>query len=806
MNEEDQNEGSYSEALTLDGDGRPLPVAPEKHPREIGGFPILGKLGEGGMGIVYEAEQQNPRRRVALKVVRGGQFVDETYLRMFRREAETLARLVHPNIAAIYEAGRTEDGQHFFTMELVAGQTLSEYARERLGGERPGIEALRERMRLFETVCRAVSHAHQRGVIHRDLKPSNIVVSEAGEVKVLDFGLARITDTDVAVGTVMTELGKIWGTLPYMSPEQTRGDSRDIDFRSDVYSLGVVLYELLTGQKPYDTQTGSLVQAIQTICEAPPRPLKEAARGTAIDADLQTIVAKALEKEPDQRYQSAAALAEDVGRWLARRPILAHPPSTFYQLRKLAARHRGVFAAAGAIGVLLVALATTMVVQSQRVRHERDRATVEAAKAGAINAFLNDALGAADPWGKGSRNVTLLDALRQARTKAETAFGVQPLVQAEVLQTIGTTLSNLAEFPEAEKALEASLGLRVAAAGPRSAEAAASYGALSGLYEAWRKFDESEANGREAVAITREVYGAESLEAAAALGDLSTALRRKGKLPEARSLAEEMLANARAHGGAQGKASVRGVEPARVEADALRNLVSIASEERDGKTAEAIGRERLALLRVRHPGEHPEIATALNDIGTAQVLNEDFAGAEKSYLEALEMSIALLGEGHPEVASIRENLGGVHLRNGRLDETARILEEVLAARRKALGDDSEPVARTLTNTAFVYMRAGNDEAAERTYREAVERLGRKLGEEHADVGLALACMGDVLRKRGKYGESEATLQRALDVLVKTGGEEGGMTQWTLKAFVNLYTAWGQPARAAEYAARLAPPS
>ncbi|HPA52330.1 MAG TPA: serine/threonine-protein kinase [Thermoanaerobaculia bacterium] len=290
--------------MTLDGDGRPLPAAPENLPREIGGFQILGKLGEGGMGIVYEAEQRSPRRRVALKVVRGGQFVDETYLRMFRREAETLARLVHPNIAAIYEAGRTDDGQHFFTMELVAGRTLSVYARERLGGERPGIEALRERMRLFATVCRAVSHAHQRGVIHRDLKPSNIVVSEAGEVKVLDFGLARITDTDVAVGTVRTELGKIWGTLPYMSPEQTRGDSRDIDFRSDVYSLGVVLYELLTGRKPYDTPTGSVVQAIRAVCEAPPRPLREVSGGAVVDADLQTIVAKALEKEPDQRYQS----------------------------------------------------------------------------------------------------------------------------------------------------------------------------------------------------------------------------------------------------------------------------------------------------------------------------------------------------------------------------------------------------------------------------------------------------------------------------------------------------------------------
>ena len=254
---------------------------------------------------------------------------------MFRREAETLARLVHPNIAAIYEAGRTEDGQHFFTMELVTGRTLSAFARERLGGERPGPRQLRERLRLFETVCRAVNHAHQRGVIHRDLKPSNIVVSEAGEVKVLDFGLARITDADVAVGTVMTELGKIWGTLPYMSPEQTRGDSREIDFRSDVYSLGVVLYELISGSLPYDTQAGSLVHAVRTICEKPPRPLREAG-GAAIDADLRTIVAKALEKDPERRYQTAR-----------RREDVESRVSTRQLTRRQAEPMRGVSAGGG---------------------------------------------------------------------------------------------------------------------------------------------------------------------------------------------------------------------------------------------------------------------------------------------------------------------------------------------------------------------------------------------------------------------------------------------------------------------------
>src|SRR5690242_12188955 len=289
-------------------------------------------------------------------------------IRMFRREAETLARLRHPNIGAIYESGHTEDGQHYFAMELVLGDTLDRFVAGRPQTMTP--EELRFRLSLFRRIAEAVHYAHQRGVIHRDLKPSNIIVSrEVGsdpsvstlagvrlpDVKILDFGLARITDGDVQA-TQVTEVGVLKGTLSYMAPEQARGNVDAIDVRTDVYALGVILYEMLSGAKPYELTRGSLIEAVRVICEEPPRSLRSTISGSRrLSPDLETIVGKALEKEPDRRYSSAAALAEDVERYLSSQPILARPPSTIYQIQKFAARNRGLVAGIAAAFVVLIA-------------------------------------------------------------------------------------------------------------------------------------------------------------------------------------------------------------------------------------------------------------------------------------------------------------------------------------------------------------------------------------------------------------------------------------------------------------------
>jgi serine/threonine-protein kinase len=791
--------------------------------RRIGPYKLIRELGHGGMGTVFLAARADEQfeKRVALKILRGSD--TEEVIRYFRRERQILAGLEHPNICRLLDGGSTEEGLPYFVMEYVEGEPIDRYCDERK-------LSIPERLKLFEGVCSAVQYAHRSLVVHRDLKPGNILVTEEGVPKLLDFGIAKLLNPGVAGGGAHETVMAL--TPDYASPEQVRG--RAITTATDVYSLGVILFELLTGHRPYRVKSQEQVEVLKAVCEEEPdRPSTAVGRteerrkpdGTTVTTtpeeagrlrhetperlkrrlkgDLDAIVLSALQKDPGQRYPSVEALSRDIHRYLDGLPITARRASTAYRLRKLAGRHKlGVAAAATILG-LLVALAISMTLQASRVRKERDRATAEATKVKAMNLFLQEALGAADPWATGSKNVSLLDALRQAQSKATSTLEGQPLVEAAMLQTIGTTLGNLAEFTEAEKALRTAHELSASAAGPRSAEAGESLVRLTALYADWHKLEEAERNGREALAIVREVYGPRSLEAAAAMYPLGTALQRKADLKALKPLAEEMLAIARAPSSPTAKPE-SGVDRAKIETDALSLLAAAALEQEDYKTMESLDRERLAKLRAQHPGQHPDFGQALNDLATAQMMNGDLAGAEATYKEALAIGIAFFGEDYPEVASTRENLGNVYFRSGRYEETVKILQVVSATRRKMLGNDSEAAARTEANMATVLKKAGKLEESNQAYRTALSVLAAKLGPESLDVASVRSSLADNLRLQGKLEEADPLLREALEVRARVLGETHPATQRTLKALADLSTARGRPDEAAAYTKRLVP--
>jgi serine/threonine protein kinase/Tfp pilus assembly protein PilF len=731
------------------GERRPLPG-------RIGPYAVRGILGEGGMGVVYRAEQMEPiRREVALKLIKRGMDTDRVVAR-FEAERQTLARMDHPSIAKVLDAGADEHGQPYFVMELVRGLPLTEYCENR-------DLATRQRLDLFRTVCRAVQHAHGKGIVHRDLKPSNILVTEQDGLplpKIIDWGIAKATQESSAEKTALTQEGQLVGTLDYMSPEQAGGDRQPLDLRTDVYSLGVILYELLTGDLPFDTRERPVMEAARVILEEPPRSFRQTGlRPRQINRDIETILFKALEKERDRRYSSAGALADDIDRFLSSRPILARPPSTAYQLKKLVARHKAPFAFLAALFVLLTASSVTMSLMYEGQRRERLRAEKEARKAERINEFLQEMLASADPRTHG-RDVTVKDVVDAAGAGIDSSLAEEPEVQAAVRQTLAVVYMAIDECDAAEKQLDSALVTLRRTLGEEHNEVASVMDNQSFLH--WRRgeYARAESLSRIALAIHEESGDVEGI--LVSMNNLGSFVCLQNRPSEAGPILEETVRRRREFSG----------ETNPELAINLNQLAWFYFTQGRYEDCERLVKESLAIRRGLYPdGPNAGVAQSLQNLGVLLRVQGEYDEAEPLLRESAEMNEELFGEEHVGTASARGSYAEFLEAIGILGEAETLHRGVLSTSRKILGEQHPQVIGALLCLNRVLAAQGQYAEAEAGNDEALRLAQRAYGEKHDHIAVALGNRAAFLQMRGRHAEAESTFHRALDMLRTLHGEE-----------------------------------
>jgi tetratricopeptide (TPR) repeat protein len=738
----DSTETSSSRPESAGGERSEPPISGVT-PKKIGGYHVKRAIASGGMGTVYEAVQEHPRRTVALKVMKHG-IASRSALRRFEYESQVLARLRHPGIAQVYDAGTHDDGTGavpYFAMEYVPNaKSITRYVKEKK-------LSAPERLELLARVCDAVHHGHQKGIIHRDLKPGNLLVDSHGEVKIIDFGVARGTDSDLAVTTLQTGIGELLGTLRYMSPEQCEADARDIDTRSDVYALGVVLYELLSGKHPYDLSQKSLFETACIIREQ--RPARLGTVDTAFKGDVETIVFKALEKDRDRRYQSAHELAQDIRRHLADEAIMARAPSILYQLRVFARRNKALFGAIAAVFVVLlggVAVSTSLYVRSEvnRVRAER-----EAAIAKAVDDFLNDILRSVAPGRRGV-DVTVREVLDAASKDIEGKFTDEPLVEASIRLTLAESYWALGMYDAAVPHAERAVALRRAELGEAHRDTLASMNDLAVQYKSLARYDDAERLYLETLETRRSVLGDEHPKTLESMNNLAVLLRTQGKLDD----------------------------------------------------AEALHREALSLHRHVLGTEHPDTLRSMGNLAALLRARGNLDEAEHLAHKAMDTCLRVMGEAHPETLKSMNNLAKVLVASGRLDEAEPLYRRTLRAGRRVFGDEHPHVATILRNLANLLRLTGDNESAEPLLVEALRIRRRRLGEEHDATLAVMSDLGRCRARLGRFDEAETILRETYARLAAAKGEEHKQTRETAEALVELYDAWGKPDQAASWRARL----
>ena len=771
----------------------------------IGRYRLLQKIGEGGMGEVWLAEQKEPvRRRVALKLVKAGMNTREVMAR-FESERQALALMDHSAIAKVFDAGATPQGAPYFVMEYVAGVSITDYCdNHRLG--------TRDRLELFMRVCEGVQHAHQKAIIHRDLKPSNILVSEVdgrAAPKIIDFGVAKALTQKLTPDTIFTRLGAMVGTPQYMSPEQALSSGEDIDTRSDVYSLGIILYELLAGAVPLDLKKVAFDEFLRKLREdEPPKPstkvrTHDPATSTdvahkrqteplalvrQIRGDLDSIALKALEKDRSRRYGSPSDFAADIRRYLNNEPVLAVPPSFTYRARKFGRRYRVALATVCAFALVLIAAAVISIRQSLRA----DR---EAAVSRAVSDFLqNDLLAQANvatqsgPNIKPDPDLKVRTALDRAANRIQGKFNRQPEVEAAIRDTVGESYRALGVFPEARKQLERVLELRRRALGSTSPATLEALRHLGLLANNQGKFEESEKLYSEALETARRTLGQRHPATLAAMTGLANNYYSQGKYPQAEAMHTQALAMIRAVSGPE-------------HPDTLSSMTGLANAytaQAKFAQAEALYSQVLDVHRRNQGREHPDTLLAMLNLGNVYYGTNKNPEALALYTEALDTSRRLLGPEHPLTLTILRNLANIYYKQGARARAAELYAQVLEVQLRLLGPEHLSTLNTQVNLSIAYVSQGKYAEAETLVRPGVEISRRVLGPEHRFTMALSGVLGEAYYMQGKYAQAETIMLDTLAIERRVLGPEHPTTLQSTLDFWSMYMREGKYDLAVKY--------
>lgn len=775
-------------------------------------YRLLEELGSGGMGVVYKAEQIKPvKRSVALKIIKLGMDTRQVVAR-FETERQALAVMDHPRIAKVFDGGATETGRPYFVMELVRGIPITKYCdKHRL--------TTKERLELFIQVCQAVQHAHQKGVIHRDLKPSNIlvVVQEDEPIpKIIDFGIAKATEHSLTERTLFTEQGLLIGTPEYMSPEQAEMMGLDVDTRTDIYSLGVMLYELLVGVLPFDSKDlreagyGEIQRIIRE--EEPPkastrlsklgdtqtsiakhRQTDPSSLQRLLKGDLDWITLKAMAKDRTHRYASASELVSDIDRYLKNEPVSASPPSTIYRIKKYVRRHKtGVIAAALIVMAMIVGIVGTTSGFIKAKKAEK-RAITEATTAKQISDFLVDLFEVSDPSEAKGNIITAREILDTGADKINKELKDQPEIQSTLLKTMGRVYFSLGLFDRALPLLESALEIRRETLGDEHLNVAESLNDLGIVLVAKGEYGRAEPLFQKALSLRRKSLGDIHVDVAISLNCLGEVHYWRGDYSSAEPLFREALDIRR---------QCLGNENLELAAS-MNDLAMTFKQMGKYKEAEPLYRDSLAIRRKLLGEEHPSVAQSLNNLGMflyQMFRNQENDGEEAGELlrQALELNLRLMGEEHPEVSTSLNNLAMLLRDKGEYDQAEVLFRRVMELDRKSLGNEHPYVAGGMRNLAVLLMKKSDYKTAASLLTNAFEIQHKTFPENHWQIATTKLLLGVCSKETKEYEKAESLLITAYSIINSRFGVDHPRTQAALNSIVNLYESWGKPDKAEEY--------